>query len=93
MAADDKQQRQKLSTLTDLEHNLTKAIDRVKSDVTASNDRSQRQLREMNEMIACSMRDIASHKVEIDGILRHMRENAETYLKDTEQQICNNLIK
>ena len=42
MAADEKQQRKKLATLTDLEHNLTKACEKVKSDFAASEERFKR---------------------------------------------------
>jgi hypothetical protein len=76
--------------LSDAEHNLTKAVEKLGQDIKASNERHKRQLGEIYGLIKTSMRDIASHKNEVDAVTRSMGLAAQKCLKETEERILNN---
>lgn len=58
--------------LSDTEHNLTKAVEKLGQDLKTSNERHKRQLGEIYGLINASIKDIASHKNEVDAITRSM---------------------
>lgn len=85
MAAEEKLLRQELIRVSDLEHGLSKAFEKLKSDVHANDERHRRALAEIYGHIRSSMREIETHKREVDGLTKNMAETAHGYLVKTEQ--------
>jgi hypothetical protein len=79
-----------LVALCETEHNLLRAIEKLVQDVKLNEERHNKQLGEINGLIRASMKDILTHKCEVNAITSNMGVAAEKCLKETEERILNN---